>query len=250
MDKTLIKGLTLVEALANSEASRGVSSLAKELGLSKSNVHRILLTLQSRDYVRRLDINSTYELTAKIWELGFKVRGRLSLLKVSAPHLSKLSSQTGESVHLSILDGSEVVYIDKIEGTYPIAAYTRVGGRAPAYCVATGKAMLSYVEESKIKSIIPTLEKFTSATLSSHAALCEDLAKIRELGYAVNKGEWREGVFGIAAPIMELDGKVIGAIGISGPSSRYKARQIKAYAEAVVTAARAISAEMGYNSSN
>ncbi|WP_158964483.1 IclR family transcriptional regulator [Chachezhania sediminis] len=250
MDKTLIKGLTLLEALANSEESRGVSSLARELDLSKSNVHRILLTLQSKDYVRRVDINSTYELTPKIWELGAKVRGRLSLTRVSARHLTALSGTTGESVHLSILDGGDVVYIDKIEGTHPIAAYTRVGGRAPAYCVATGKAMLAHVPDEMLESTVPQLAIFSRTTLSSYPALRKELAQIRAQGYAINRGEWREDVFGIAAPVMDVRGKVIGAVGISGPATRYKPKQIRTYTEEVVTTARAISRELGHNFSD
>ncbi|SFU19635.1 IclR family transcriptional regulator [Mesorhizobium sp. YR577] len=246
MDKTLLKGLTLIETLAHSDESRGVSSLARELQLSKSNVHRILLTLQSRNYVRRVDLNSTYELTQKIWELGSLVRGRLSLLKVSGPFIQRLSAETQESVHLSIRDGSEVVYIDKVEGTQPIAAYTRIGGRAPLYCVATGKAMLANLNDETLETLVPTLTAYTEHTILDYAGLREELARVREAGFAVNRGEWRADVFGVAAPVFDGSGKVAGAVGISGPSSRYKARQIKMFAAHVQVAAKDISDVMGY----
>lgn len=246
MDKTLLKGLTLIEALAHSDDSRGVSSLARELKLSKSNVHRILLTLQSRDYVRRVEVNSTYELTQKIWELGSLVRGRLSLLKVSGPFIQRLSQETGESVHLSIRDGSEVVYIDKVEGSQPIAAYTRIGGRAPLYCVATGKAMLANLRDELLAMIVPTLTRYTEHTIVDYDELRDELERVRDSGFAVNRGEWRADVFGVAAPVFDGSGNVAGAVGISGPSSRFKARQIKSFALHVQAAAQDISSVMGH----
>ncbi|MBR1149432.1 IclR family transcriptional regulator [Bradyrhizobium sp. JYMT SZCCT0428] len=248
MDKTLLKGLTLVELLAHSEESRGVTSLARELQLSKSNVHRILLTLQSKQYVRRVDSNSTYELTPKIWELGSLVRGRLSLLKVSNEYMMELARATGESVHLSILEGGEVVYIDKIESSQPIAAYTRIGGRAPAYCVATGKAMLATVPGEELDSLLPKLKRFTDSTITAHDKLRSELIKTREAGYAVNRGEWREDVFGVASPIWDGAGRALGAIGISGPSVRYKAKQVKVFSGHVVKAAQKIAGALGHNS--
>lgn len=247
MDKTLLKGLTLVELLARSEESRGVSSLARELQLSKSNVHRILLTLQSKSYVRRVDSNSTYELTPKLWELGSLVRGRLSLLKVSHEFMVELAEETGESVHLSILDGGEVVYVDKIESSQPIAAYTRIGGRAPAYCVATGKAMLATIPSDELDAVVPKLKRYTDSTITNYDKLRAELAKTLEAGYAVNRGEWREDVYGVASPIWDGSGRAAGAIGLSGPSTRYKAKQVKAFSGHIVQAARKIASALGHN---
>ena len=110
MDKSFIKGLILIETLADSDESRGVTSLANELGLEKSNVYRLLKTLASRGYVRR--VGAEYELSSKVWELGLRVRSRLSLVKVAQQHMQFLSDQTGETVHLAILDRYEVVYVD------------------------------------------------------------------------------------------------------------------------------------------
>src|SRR5262245_25725875 len=83
MDKTFVKGLNLIEVLAASQEPRGITSLSREIGLTKSNVHRLLTTLAARGYVRRINANSNYELTSKIWELGVLVRSRMDLVKVS-----------------------------------------------------------------------------------------------------------------------------------------------------------------------
>ncbi len=244
MDKTFVKGLNLIEVLAVSQEPRGVTSLSREIGLTKSNVHRLLTTLASRGYVRRIDGNSNYELTSKIWELGVLVRSRMDLVKVSRQAMAALADSTGEAVHLSALDGYEVLYLDKIESRQPIAAYTRVGGRAPAWAVATGKAMLAHTV-SGAGVLASSLERFTPATLANVASLDREFATIRVQGYAVNRGEWREGVFGIAAPVWDATGQVVGAIGISGPGTRFKPRQIKPWAAAVVAAAASISRALG-----
>src|SRR5690242_19224462 len=132
MDTTFVKGLTLIELLAKSDEPRGVTSLARELDLTKSNVHRLLTTLVATGYVRRDDANASYELSSKVWEIGLKVGSRFNLAKIARPRMTQLAELTGESVHLSVLDMAEVVYMDKIESLQPIRSYTSVGGRAPA----------------------------------------------------------------------------------------------------------------------
>lgn len=115
MDKAFTKGLRLVEALALSERPRGITDLARELDFTKSNVHRFLATLQELGYVRRNPADSTYELTPRIWELGNHVIRRMDFVRMAQPAMAKLAETTGETVHLSMLDGTDVVYLDKIE---------------------------------------------------------------------------------------------------------------------------------------
>ena len=244
MDQTFIKGLRVLELLCFSPEPRGVTSLANECGLTKSNVHRVLTTLVATGYAKRKEENGTYELTSKIWELGLNVQSRFDLAKVAARTMQQLADATNESIHLSILDELEVLYIDKIESQQPIKSYTRIGGRAPAWCVATGKSMLA-AKNMDVSVIAKRFEKFTSTTITDKTRLHSEFATIRNKGFAVNRGEWRENVFGIASAITDASGEVIGAIGISGPGTRFKSKQIKAWAELVVVAARDISQQFG-----
>jgi DNA-binding IclR family transcriptional regulator len=246
MEKTLVKGLQLIEVLARSDGPRGVTQLAGELSLTKSNVHRLLKTLQSQGYLSYIDSTSHYDLSLKLWELGSLVLSRLDIKKVAFPHLETLADRTRETVHLSIRDEREVVYIDKIDSPEPVRAYSRLGGRAPVYCVATGKALLAFAPEAVIQSVIDTLVPFTPRTVTTGPALRAELEMIRVSEYAVNRGEWRATVGGAAAPVRDSSGAVVAAVGISGPLERFKPTRVRELMSAVLATASAISAGLGY----
>jgi IclR family KDG regulon transcriptional repressor len=246
MDKTLLKGLAVLEALALSEQPCGVTKLAQQLQMSKSNIHRLLQTLMSSGFVKQNPATERYELTLKVWEFGSKVMARVDLKRVAWPHLELLGRQTSETIHLSILDGNEVIYIDKIDGSLPIRSYTEVGGRAPAYCVATGKAMLAHQTEDVIDRLAGHLHPFTPKTVIDIGELRKELTRVRKLGYAINHGEWRESVGGVAAPIINGSGTVAGALGISGPTQRLRPGVLREMSPLVIQAADAISRDLGY----
>ena len=246
MDTTFAKGLQVIEALAAQPNLSGVTELARHLGLTKSNAHRLLQTLVACGYVRNLEQSGKYELTLKLWELGAAVVGRLDLKTVAAEYMEHLCQLTGETVHLSVLEGTEVIYLDKVDSPHPVRAYSRVGGRAPAYCVATGKALLAYAPAVLIDQISLELKPYTQHTIGTPNELRSELERQRQLGYAVNRGEWRDGVCGIAAPIWSADGHACAAIGLSGPAERLKPRSLKQLAPTVMNVARQISARLGH----
>lgn len=246
MDKAFIKGLRLIEALALSEQPRGVTDLAQALDMTKSNVHRLLTTLLSQGYVRQHQNDSSYELTTRMWELGSHVVRRMDLVKVARPAMERLAEQTGETVHLSVLDDTDVVYLDKIESAHHIRAHTSVGARAPAYTVATGKAMLALMPDAYLDRFGAHLRAYTETTRTSVEALRKDIALVRAQGYAlVPAGEWRDGIAACACAIQGRSGELMGAIGMSGPVSRIKRRQLRGLAPHVVAASEAISAALG-----
>jgi len=246
LEKTFVKGLELVEALARSDRPRGVTELAVEMNLTKSNVHRLLKTLEHKGYLRRDAGTGHYGLSLKLWELGSSVVSQLDLRRAALPHLQRLADHTRETVHLSLLDGCDVVYVEKIDSPQPVRTYSRLGGRAPAYCVATGKAMLAFAPDAVIRAAARSIHPFTSRTVRNEKALRAELERVRAAGFAVNQGEWRGAVCGVAAPIRDISGAVIAATGVSGPAERLKPRRIKTLAPAVVAAADAISRALGY----
>lgn len=243
MNNTLIKGLQLLEALAGRDRPAGVSELAAELGMGKSNVHRTLQALVETGYVVRDEARGTYFAALKIWEIGARVIAQLEVRRAASPAMQWLLEKSRETVHLSVLDGEEVVYIDKLDSPEPVRAYSEVGGRAPARCVATGKAMLAWRDpEASFAQAATPLVAHTPATLVDRVELRREMERIRAQGYAVNRGEWRESVWGVAAPIKDRGGRVLAAIGLSGPSSRIRPARIKALAATVIEAAARVSA--------
>lgn len=248
MDKAFTKGLRLLEALARSDGPRGVTELANELGFTKSNVHRVLATLQQEGYARQLPANSAYELTTKIWELGNCVIRRLDLVKIARPTMEKLAAITGETVHLSVLEDTDVVYVDKIESSHHVRAHTSVGMRAPAFTMATGKTMLAHKPDDFLERFRPLFRPYTAATRTTIEALRADIAQVRQQGYAaVQHGEWREGIAACACAILGRSGELVGAIGMSGPDSRIRRRELKQFSRDVVEAGRVISTALGYS---
>ncbi len=245
MDSTAAKSLRGLEWLCQHEGPAGVTEMSVALGVSKSNAHRILRTLTALGYARSLD-DGRYEATLRTWEIGSAVLARSDVKEVARPIMSDLSKKTEESVHLSILDGREVVYIDKIESNQPVRAYSRIGGRAPAYAVATGKALLAFCD-GKVEALLPKrLQAFTRHTVVQRQEFMKALDEIRRNGYAVNRGEWREDVCGVAAPIRDERNEVVAAIGISGPSSRLTPARMRACAVHVLASAQQISAQLGH----
>ena len=149
MDKGAAKVLRI--DLARAYRPLGVAELASALGLSKSSVHRPLTTLVDLGYVKQEAATARYAASLKMWEIGSAVLDRLDLKRAAAEPMTGLAGETGETVHLSILDGNHVVHIDKIECEHAIRAYSRVGGRVPVHCIATGEAMLAFQSDAFVR---------------------------------------------------------------------------------------------------
>jgi IclR family transcriptional regulator, KDG regulon repressor len=248
VEKTLLKGLTVVEALAAGAGPRGVSELARDLGLLKSNVHRILNTLSKAGYVRRVDAAGRYELTLKLWQLGAHLVGQLDLRKLALPYLRELCSATGETTRLSVLNGDHALCIEQIETEHPLRVQTPVGGKLLLYCSATGKALLAYQSPAFIDQIAATLRPLTPRTLTTRAALLLELKRLRKDGFAVNAGEARAEVRGVAAAIRDSAGVVSASIGVSGPADRFSVPTLRRYGLLLRDAAERLSRDLGYQS--
>jgi IclR family transcriptional regulator, KDG regulon repressor len=245
MNNTLLKGLAVLELLSRSDRALNLTQIGQELQMVKSNVHRLMQGLVETGFVVRDELAGTYVPSVKLWELGSAVLGKLNLRRHAEGQMQALMDATGESVHLSVLDGTEVVYVHKLDSADPIRAYTQIGGRVPAHCVATGKVQLAFGHGHALQAACASLRRHTSHTIIDRAAFVEDLGQVRSRGFAVNRGEWREAVWGIAAPIMDSCGFVIAAIGISGPASRFRDDVIGSWSDSVIGAASEISDALG-----
>jgi IclR family transcriptional regulator, KDG regulon repressor len=240
VDKTVVKAFKTLELLVQAGKPLGVTELSGKTGLQKSNVHRLLSTMTGLGYVRKIE-GGAYEPTLRIWEIGQHIHTGMSLVRLARPHLRRLVERTGETAHLAIFDQTEIVYLDKVESPNPVRAYTAVGDRAPAYCTASGKALLAYQDEAAIAAVAQTMTQRTPSTITELGALQKEMDAVRRRGFATNVGEFQPNVAGIAAPVRNAHGEVLAAIGIAGPLDRLRPRKIKALAPVVIDLANQIS---------
>ncbi len=143
MDSTLAKGLATIEWMVRQQRDCRVTDLAQAFGMARSNAHRTLQTLVDCGWAVQDAATSAYRAEPRLFELGAMVAEVADISALLRPQLAVLSRATGETIHLATLDGAEIVYLDKFDSPLPVAAYSRVGGRAAAYCVASGKALLA-----------------------------------------------------------------------------------------------------------
>lgn len=247
METTVVKALRVLEALARSPGNRTLTDLAAECGLSKSNVHRLLRTLEECGYVGRDPETRTYKATLRLWEMGISVFSRFDLRTYARAHLVELAAATEETTHLSVFDGEGVLYLDTVDGIHAVRTYVNVGDRAPAYCSSTGKAMLAYLPDETVRRAAGKLKRFTENTVRSLSQLRTDLERIRQLGYSETAGEYRAGVLGYSTAIRSPSGEVIGAIGVAGPEERMRARDLNGTIQAVLDAGRRIETNLGFH---
>ena len=246
--QSLGRGLGILEAFTRERPELGVTELGVRLGLAKSTVHRLLATLQARGYVRKNPRSGKYHLGIRPWEVGCIAAGQLGYREVSRPALEDLAREAGETAHLAILDGSEVVYLDRVDGSPPIHAEAPVGGRVPGHAVSAGRALLAFLDPETLRKVLARgLRRFTLATVADEVKLREDLTAVRVNGYAVTLGEWRAEVSGISAPVRDSSGEAVLAIGVSVATRQLLPGRIEALAPLVRETAGRLSRELGFS---
>jgi IclR family KDG regulon transcriptional repressor len=231
--QTLARGLRLLDLVAGGNEGVPVRDLVEKMGLPRSIVQRLLYTLEAEGYLERHPSQIGYRLAIKLWSLGCAAIARLGVREIARPYLEDLSRRTNEVTKLGILDADEVVYVDKVECDRAVRAYVPIGGRAPAHSVATGKAILAF---------LPGQEQMRT----DQAGFAAEFKQIRKRGFAVNRGEWEEGVGAIAAPIFDGRGDVLASIGVVLPSTRFTTAKATEMGRIVVGVAAEISRKLGY----
>ena len=246
MEQTVQKAMNLLEALVRSGQPRRLTELARQLGLTKPNVYRLLSTLTVLGYVKKDAETSLYSPTLKLWELGSMMVRDVDLVSVANPRLRRLCEEAGESVQLTVFDAGYVVYVDKVDSAHPLKAITAIGSRVPATATSTGKAMLAWLPTESLDAAFHHVKRFTPNTLIRRRDIERDLEETRRRGFAVNRGEFRIGVCGIAAPVRDRAAQVIAAIGIWGAEKNILGTRYDDLAELAISAARDISNSLGF----
>lgn len=243
LDSTLSKGLRILETLAQSDTGKGVTELARELELTKSNVFRLLQTLAALGYVTPTP-DKLYKATLKTWQVGKHVVDNLDLRNLASADMQALSRATEETIYLAVAENLSVVYIDKIESQKPIRSWNPIGGTAPLHAVGTGKAILAANYATLRDQLAGHLKRHTDRTITNLKALDDDVAATTARGYAIDKGEYRDRIYSYGAAVCLPDGQAIGAIGVSLPDVNLPSKADRTIGELVKTAAHNISIKL------
>jgi DNA-binding IclR family transcriptional regulator len=228
-----------------------LSDMSRGLGLGKSTVHGFLSTLKDVGYVKQLSEGGNYSLDLKLFELGQAVYNSMDLGKIVKPFLEQLSAEYGETVHLAVLSENEIIYLDKVSGTYAINMMSRRGARREAYCTAIGKALLAGRTDAEVRDIMKghPIKQYTSNTVKSCEDLIADIENTRRRGYAIDDEEVEIGLRCVGAGIQDSQGKVIAAVSIAGPVTRMTRERIAERGLRILQVSKEISWEMGYRPS-
>lgn len=238
--------LRLIEKLQQN-GPMGITELSRDLRLGKSTVHRLLSTLENRNYVKQDTENSKYMLALKWISVGSSVLQQQNLLQIIHPYLKQLSEKYNETAYLSVLNGEQMTFVDKVLSKNAIIMDMSLGSSLQPYCSAGGKVLLSYQSPEFITKFLKNLvfNKHTKNTIADNASLQNELQKVRRQGYAVDNEEYEIGLVCFAAPIRRYSGEIIASISLSGPAARMEKRKDELIAGVMQTAAE-ISQILGY----
>lgn len=240
--------LRILKSFSTFEPTQKVSDLSESLGLAKSTVSRLLTTLAHEGFVVKEKSTGKYKLGLSVLTLGGIVTNHLEIHKEAAPLLHKLVNDTGETAHLSILDGTDTIYIHKEECSHPVRILTHLGRKNPAYCTSSGKVLLAYNESNLVEKVIERgLHAYTSKSITDPDELRKEMQVIRERGYAISTEELTEGTRSVSAPIRDYTGKVVSAINVVGPLQRMPDYKVPDIAKKVVNASNEASERLGYD---
>jgi IclR family acetate operon transcriptional repressor len=240
--QTINRALAVLRVLRDARDDVGGAEIARALGLHASTTHRIVKALTAAGYVVQNERTERYRLGIESFLLG-RAAGRTLGFDAALPLLERLAEATGESVNLVVRDGREGVVVLRVDSRQPLRFTQSVGARMPLYCTSSGKALLAFADDPPEQVTGQgELTALTAATITSPAALLDDLRETRTRGYSVNRGERIAGVCGVAAPILVGDGPATAAVAVQGPEIRMSTDQFPALGALVMATARAVHA--------
>lgn len=209
----------------------GLSELSKRLDVPKSTVQRCLKTLAEAGWLRPATNDAgRWVITGRAFSVGSAMSAGDDLRDVALPELSRLQAETGETVHLAVPDGPELVLIERLDSAHQLRAFLPLGTRLPLHAASTGKAYLASLPDAQVEEILSSgLAPLTDRTVTDPATLRREIAEIRRRGYAVTDQGLHDGIAAVAVALRGRGGTVRGCFSVSGPASRLTAELYPEY---------------------
>lgn len=243
--QALDRAIDLIEAFQSGSDELGVAELAQMLDLPRATVHRLLASLTHRGFLAHSERPGKYRLGLKLFELGSLVGNALDVKSVAHPYLTSLVKESGETAHLVILDGVDIVFVDKVETDNPFRMVSQIGRRLPARHSGSGKALLAQLDGEEL------VRRFAAAgqlDLVDLSRLRAELDRVRIRGWAVDDEETQAGLRCVGTVIRDHTGAAVAGMSISGPVVRITDQRVPDLATLLCAKALAISRALGYRS--
>ncbi len=219
-----------------------MSQISEKIGINKSTVHRLLLTLERKRFVERDPFSGIYRPGLRLLQMSSLAMEHNNLRRLAAPFLQDLCAQHRENVNLALLDGADVIYVDVVEGSQRVKLAAATGQRLPAFCTASGKAILAFLSDEDVSRILERgMPKYTRATNSSKERFFEDMKEIRSRGFAISEEEFEDGINAVAVPICK---QPIASVSIAGPAYRMDRARMTELGASLLAAAKNITTEV------
>lgn len=245
--KSASRALDLIELVAAHEAGLSFPALLQRTRIPKSSLHALLGVLTTRGYLDLDGSSRLYTLGVKAWENGQSYRKGRDLVREARPVMEAIAAATNETVQLARLDGTENVYLAKVDSTHPLRLQSEVGARLSAHATGLGKALLACLPDEAVRARFGDrpLPRMTPHTIVSADALVEELHRVRFWGFAVDDQEYTPGLFCVAVPIRDRRGEAVAAVSVSVPLLRLEIRTLAAALARLVAGSLEIGRRLG-----
>ncbi len=245
--QAVVRAITLLKAFTDEQPELNLADLAQLAGLNKTTTYRLLTALESEGMITRSPDTEAYRLGPETIALGGRALRANDLRLVSRAELEALAEAVDESTSLELLVEQEVLILDEVPGGHLVSPHQSIGTRWPAHATSTGKVLLAYLPPAALESRIEgPLVSLTAKTVTDLGRLAQELACIRQQGYAVVEEELEVGFTAIGAPVRDHNGQVVAAISVNGPTARLTPERIPEVVALVKKAADRISARLGF----
>jgi IclR family KDG regulon transcriptional repressor len=239
------RAMDILAAFDSEHEDRGISEIAQVTGLHKATTHRIMMTLLNGGFLERARDGERFRLGLRVVELGLGALRRLDVRRAAFPYMEQLVERFQETCDLGIFDRGWVLYVEVVHSQHSLTIAARIGRRLPAYCTASGRVFLAFLPPEVVETILNgPLIPCTGQTITSVARLRQELEVTRQRGYAVDDEEYEAGIRAVSVPVRDMEGNVIAALSMPGPTNRIPPKRMPEIAAALLEAADAISAHV------
>jgi len=250
--QSLERAFAILEEVARNREGINVADLSKAVGLHNSTTFHLVKTMAQLGYISQVRESKRYRIGSKLFTLAAGALEENSFLALATPVLETLTGETGEAAHFAIRSGNNIVVIARTAGAGLLQMVDRDGGQRPAHATALGKVLLAPLNDAQIRQFLGTepLRRYTPKTIVDRNVLLREIEEVRRKGIGWDDGEFGEEIRCVAVPVHDFSGRVAGAVGISGAVWRLSLQALQAKAQQVREAAKAISAQLGYDEKN